>query len=57
MAKYYTVTVNFAGFIGCDETYEVYADDEEDAKNQALELAQADLYCEIEEDEEEDEDE
>lgn len=39
----YTVTVNFAGFIGADNDYEVYADDEDSAKEQALEDAKADL--------------
>ena len=29
MAKYYKVNVNFGGYIGCDNTYEVYADDED----------------------------
>ena len=30
------VTLNFNGYIGCDETYSVYADDEDEAIDQAL---------------------
>lgn len=56
MAKYYTVRVNFAGYFGCDETYNVYADNAEDAINEAREMAMDDLSCEIE-DVEDDEDE
>lgn len=37
------VTVNWAGFIGIEETYTVYADSEEDAVDQALEEAVGDL--------------
>lgn len=57
MAKYYTVTVNFGGYIGCESTYEVYADDEDDAIEQARELALEDCSFEIDEDEEDDEEE
>lgn len=58
--KEYTVTVNFAGFIGCEEEYTVYADNEEDAKQEAFEQACADLevlnvYTDDEEDDEESE--
>lgn len=56
MEKMYRVTVNFGGFIGCDETYEVYATDEDDAIEQARELALEDCNFEIE-DEEDDEEE
>lgn len=57
MAKYYKVNVNFGGFVGCDEIYEVYADDEDDAIEQARELALEDCGFEIvdEEDGEKDE--
>ena len=41
--KTYTVTVNFAGFIGYDNDYEVDADSEEDAIIQAEEMAKDDL--------------
>lgn len=54
MAKYYTVTVNFGGYIGCENTYEVYADDEDDAIEQARELALEDCSFEVDKDEEED---
>ena len=53
MAKYYNVTVNFGGYIGCDETYEVYATDENDAIEQAREMALNDCSFEIEDEEEE----
>ncbi len=56
MGKDYRVTVNFGGYIGCDTTYEVYADDEDDAIEQARELALEDCSFEIE-DEEDDEEE
>lgn len=39
----YEVTVNFNGFIGCDETYTVYADSEDEAESSAIEEATADL--------------
>ena len=54
--KTYTVTVNFAGFIGCDEEYTVYAESREEAEAEALEQAIADLSIDII-DESEDEDE
>lgn len=47
MAKYYKVIVNFNGYIGCDEIYNVYADDEDDAINEAREMAMDDLYCTV----------
>ena len=53
MAKDYKVRVNFGGFIGCDEVYEVYADNEDDAIEQARELALEDCSFEIDEDEDE----
>lgn len=56
MEKYYKVNVNFGGFIGCDETYEVYATDEEDAIEQARELALEDCSFEIDDEENEEED-
>lgn len=37
------VTINWAGFIGIDETYTVTADSEEDAIDQAIEEASWDL--------------
>lgn len=55
MAKYYKVNVNFGGFIGCDEVYEVYATDADDAIEQARELALEDCSFEIEDDNEEEE--
>ena len=55
MEKYYRVTVNFGGFIGCDETYEVYATDEDDAIEQVRELALEDCSFEIEDDEDDEE--
>ena len=37
------VTINWAGFVGIDETYTVYADSEEEAIDQAIEEAVGDL--------------
>ena len=51
--KTYTVTVNFAGFIGYDNDYEVDAESEEDAIIEAEEMAKDDL--EVDEVEEADE--
>lgn len=45
--KEYKVKVNFGGFIGCDEEYEVYAIDEDDAIEQARELAMEDCLFEV----------
>ena len=53
MDKYYRVTVNFGGFIGCEETYEVYATDAEDAIEQAREMALDDCSFKIEDEDEE----
>ncbi len=54
----YDVTISFAGFIGTEETYTVYADDEDEASDSALEEAYSDLAGEIySEDEEDEEDE
>lgn len=39
----YTVTVSFAGNIGADKEYEVYADSEEEAEQNAIEEAKSDL--------------
>lgn len=39
----YTVTFNFAGYIGCEQSYEVYADSLEEAKEIALQDAICDL--------------
>ena len=50
--KNYIVTVNF-GFIGCSEEYEVYASSEEQAREEALQLAYDNLYVEEVETEEE----
>jgi len=55
MAKYYTVTVNFGGYFGCENTYVVYADDEDDAIEQARELALEDCSFEVDEDEDDEE--
>lgn len=42
----YTGTVNFAGYIGADETYTTIADSIEDAEEQILEQAREDLVVE-----------
>lgn len=39
----YTIEVNFGGFIGADEEYEVDAANEDDAIDEALEMAKDDL--------------
>lgn len=41
------VTVNFAGFIGVNETYSVYEDNQDDAEQSALEEARSDLEVEL----------
>ena len=56
MAKDYKVIVNFGGYIGADTTYEVYAEDEDDAIEQARELALDDCSFEIEDEDDEEED-
>lgn len=55
MEKYYRVRVNFGGYIGCDTEYEVYAEDEDDAIEQARELAMEDCSFEIDDEDEEEE--
>lgn len=42
----YTVTVNFAGYMGADEDYDVIESDEDDAIYAALEQAKDDLNIE-----------
>lgn len=49
----YKVNVNFAGFIGCDEVYEVYADSEAEALEEARRMAEDDLSIDIIDEEEE----
>ena len=39
----YTVTIGFAGFIGVENQYEVDAENEEAAKEEALQMAMDDL--------------
>ena len=39
----YEVTLGFCGYIGVSETYTVYADNEEQAREYALEMAMEDL--------------
>lgn len=39
----YAITINFAGFIGCDEEYIVEAETKEAAIEEALEMAFDDL--------------
>ena len=56
MARDYTVRVNFGGFIGVEEVCEVYATDEDDAIEQARELALEDCSFEIDEEDDEEED-
>ena len=54
----YEVTIRFAGFIGIEETYTVYADSEEDAEFNATDEAAMDLNIELSDEEDEyDEDE
>ena len=56
MARDYKARVNFGGFIGVEEVYEVYATDEDDAIEQARELALEDCSFEIDEEDDEEED-
>ena len=56
MAKYYKVRVNFGGYFGCDNEYVVYADSEDEALEEARELALEDCSFAVYEDED-DEDE
>ena len=53
--KWYKVNVNFGGYIGCDEEYEVFAANDGEAIEEALELAKEELSAEIIEDEEDEE--
>ena len=41
--NHYIVTVNFCGFMNCDEVYDVYADNPADAEMEALNIAEGDL--------------
>ena len=43
ITKNYMVTVNFCGFMNCEEEYEVYAESEVEAETEALNLAEEDL--------------
>ena len=50
----YRVTINFGGYIGCENTYEVYADSREEAEEIALSEARYDMeVVDIEESEDE----
>ena len=49
----YEVHVGFAGFVGVEEIYTVFADSEDEAEEEALKQAKDDLSAEIVEDEEE----
>ena len=51
MARGYNVRVCFGGFIGAEEVYKVYADSEEEAIEEARELALDDCSFEIDEEE------
>ena len=51
----YVVTVSFNGFIGCENQYDVYAENEEEATELALEESENDLEGEIVDSDEEDE--
>lgn len=39
----YEVTINFGGFVGCEKTYSVMADSQEEAEELALQEAMDDL--------------
>ena len=45
--KTYTVSVNFGGYIGCDEEYTVDANSEEEAIDLAMDKAMEDLSFEV----------
>lgn len=48
----YRVTINFGGYIGCEETYEIEADSREEAEELARQEALDDLeITDVEEDE------
>ena len=53
--KTYTVEVNFAGFVGCEEYYDIEAETPEEALEEARERAEEDLAYEIVEEEDEEE--
>ena len=55
--KTYYVSVNFGGYVGIDEVYEVEANNEEDAIEEAREMALDDCSFEIVDVEDEEEDE
>lgn len=55
--KTYYVSVNFGGYVGADEVYEVEANNEEDAIEEAREMALDDCSFEIVDVEDEEEDE
>ena len=42
----FTVTISFCGFIGCEQQYEVWSGDLDEAYDEALEMAYDDLYVE-----------
>lgn len=42
----YHVTINFAGYIGCDKVYTVFADSEYEAKDLAIQVASDDISVE-----------
>lgn len=52
MTKDYKVRVGFGGFIGAEEVYEVYAENEDEAIELARELALEDCSFEIDDEEE-----
>lgn len=41
--KTWTVTINFGGFIGCDNDYTVEAETREEAIDEAMEMAMEDI--------------
>ena len=50
--KTYRITLNFGGYIGCEETYEIEADSREEAEELARQEALDDLeMVDVEEDE------
>lgn len=50
--KTWVVTINFGGFIGCDNEYTVDAETREEAIEEALEMARDDIeVVDVEEDE------
>lgn len=55
MTKEYRVIVNFGGYVGCDTEYSVWAENEDDALEQARELALEDCSFEIDDEDDEEE--